>query len=79
MEKSMRCTVCTWRGSWDAAEAARPARRSNVPAAVEQVQEAYDETQRAKEEVLGIRREPPCPVCGHHLVAVPRSSTRPAM
>jgi hypothetical protein len=68
MDKTLRCTVCTWRGAWAEAAATRvqPAPLSPV---LEQIQRAYEEKQRAEEQ-LGGHRTPPCPQCGHHTVAV---------
>jgi hypothetical protein len=44
---------------------------------MEAIQSAYEE-KRASLAPLGIDPHPPCPVCGHHTVAIPRKSIRPA-
>jgi hypothetical protein len=36
---------------------------------LEELQHAYEEKQ-LEEEQLGGQRPPPCPVCGHHTIAV---------
>ena len=79
MEKSMRCTVCTWRGGWLEAESARRVRPSDIPPPLADVQGAYAERQSTKEALFGQPKEPPCPVCGHHLQLLKRASIRPAM
>jgi len=66
MDKTLRCTVCTWRGAWAEAASAR-VQPAALPPALEAIQEAYEEKQR-EEEQLGGHRPPPCPNCGHHLV-----------
>ena len=68
MDKTLRCTVCTWRGAWAEAAAVR-VHPAALPPALEELQRAYDEKQ-AEEEQLGGHRPPACPVCGHHTVAV---------
>lgn len=79
-EKTIRCTVCTWRGSWDAAMAAPRVRRSDIPPSVEEIQTAYEEQQAARVNVFGSPQQPPCPQCGHHTVVARRSaSIHPAM
>jgi hypothetical protein len=73
----IRCTNCTWRGDKGAAQSTRPPRPSVVPGAVAEVQAAYAEKQAVASQ-LGSDALPPCPVCGHHTVAIPRKSIRPA-
>jgi hypothetical protein len=68
MDKSLRCTVCTWRGVWAEAAAGR-VQPTPLDPALEEIQQAYEEKQ-IEEEQLGSPRTPPCPVCGHHLVPV---------
>ena len=67
MDKTLRCTVCTWRGAWAEAAAVR-VQPTELPPALEEIQQAYEEKQ-AEEEQLGGHRLPSCPVCGHHLVS----------
>jgi hypothetical protein len=66
MEKAIRCTVCTWRGTWAEASATR-VQPVALPPQLEEIQLAYEEKQ-AEEEQLGGHRIPTCPVCGHHTV-----------
>jgi hypothetical protein len=68
MEKSLRCTVCTWRGSWAEAAAVRVQPQPLEPSA-EQIQQMYEEKQ-AEEERLGGHKVPHCPNCGHHTLPV---------
>ena len=79
MDKGMRCTVCTWRGTSDEARRAGAARPSSIPPGLEEVQAAYAELSAVRAELAGTPREPPCPVCGHHLQALRHKSIRPAM
>jgi hypothetical protein len=67
MEKSLRCTVCTWRGSWAEAAATR-VQPKPLDAALEEIQRMYEEKQTEDEKLSG-HRVPHCPSCGHHLVA----------
>ena len=79
IEKTLRCTVCVWRGSWDEAEAAPRVHPSDIPPPMLDIQEAYEEKQTTSE-AFGMAHEPPCPTCGHHTVTVKRTpSVRPAM
>jgi hypothetical protein len=68
MEKTLRCTVCTWRGSWAEAAAVRVQPRPLDPS-LEEIQHMYEERQ-AEEEKLGGHRVPRCPVCGWHTLPV---------
>jgi hypothetical protein len=68
MDKTLRCTVCTWRGAWAEAAAVRVHPTALAPA-LEEIQRAYEEKQQIEEQ-LGGHRPPPCPVCGHHTVVV---------
>jgi hypothetical protein len=62
--KLVRCTVCTWRGLADDARIARPVERpSDIPPAMLEHQEVYEEIRAAH----GLPR---CPSCGHHLTPV---------
>lgn len=79
MEKSIRCTVCFWRGGWTDAQFAPRKSPSEIPPGVETVQAAYAERHVAAT-VVGQMPPPPCPSCGHHTVVVPRrQSFHPAM
>ena len=64
MDKTLRCTVCTWRGAWAEAAAVR-VQPTALPPGLEEIQHAYEEKQ-AEEEHLGATRPPACPQCGHH-------------
>jgi hypothetical protein len=66
MEKALRCTVCTWRGTWAEASAVR-VQPVPLPPQLEEIQQAYEQKQ-ADDEQLGGHRPPACPVCGHHLL-----------
>jgi hypothetical protein len=68
MEKMLRCTVCTWRGSWAEAAAVRVQPAQLAPQ-LEEIQAAYEEKQ-VEEAHLGSERPPACPQCGHHTLAV---------
>ncbi len=68
MDKTIRCTICTWRGTWAEAAAVR-VHPAPLPPALEDIQRAYEEKQMADEQ-LGGHRLPTCPQCGHHTMAV---------
>ena len=68
MDKTLRCTVCTWRGAWAEAAAVRVHPTPLAPG-LEELQRAYEEKQQIVEQ-LGGHRPPPCPQCGHHTVTV---------
>ena len=67
MDKAIRCTVCTWRGTVSEAAAVR-VQPAPLPPGLEEIQRAYEEKQ-LEEEQLGGHRLPACPQCGHHCVA----------
>jgi hypothetical protein len=69
MDKSIRCSVCTWRGTWTDAGSIHPPRPSQIPGAMEEVQRALAEKQ-ALDAQMGVPAPPNCPVCGHHTVVV---------
>jgi hypothetical protein len=68
MDKTLRCTVCTWRGAWAEAAAVR-VQPAPLPPALEELQHAYEE-KALEEEALGGHKPPPCPVCGNHTLPV---------
>ncbi len=68
MDKTLRCTVCPWRGAWTEAAAVR-VQPAPLPPALEEIQRGYEEKQ-AEEEHLGGHRPPCCPQCGNHTVTV---------
>ena len=68
MEKALRCTICTWRGTWAEAAAVR-VQPVELPPQLEEVQRGYEEKQQEEEHLTG-HRVPACPQCGHHTVAV---------
>ena len=80
MDRTLRCTVCTWRGAWaDAATALPPIRRSTLTRPLLDIQAAYEDKQRASVR-FGMTHEPPCPKCGHHTISVRRTpSFHPSM
>jgi len=69
MEKTIRCTVCTWRGPWEIAESAPRIRAAEVDAVTEEIQNAYEE-RGADSVAVGGHATPPCPMCGRHTVSV---------
>jgi hypothetical protein len=77
MDKTLRCTVCTWRGAWAEAAAVR-VQAAPLPPALEDIQHAYEEKQ-AEEEALGGHRPPMCPNCGNHTVHVKLARGHAAM
>ncbi len=68
MDRTLRCTVCTWRGAWQEAAAVR-VQPAALPPALEELQHAYEEKQAEEEQLTG-HRVPACPVCGNHTVSV---------
>jgi hypothetical protein len=68
MDKTLRCTVCTWRGAWAEAAAVR-VQPIALPPALEAIQQAYEEKQ-TEDEHLGGHHPPACPQCGHHTLHV---------
>lgn len=66
MDKSIRCTLCTWRGTESEAAAVR-VQPAALPPQLEEIQRAYEEKQ-AEAEALGGHRIPNCPACGNHCV-----------
>ena len=68
MDKTLRCTVCTWRGAWAEAAAVR-VQPAPLPPSLEEIQRVYEEKQMMEEQ-LGGHRPPPCPNCGNHTVTV---------
>jgi hypothetical protein len=68
MDKTLRCTVCTWRGAWAEAAAVR-VQPAALPPALEEIQRAYEEKQ-LEEQALGGHKPPACPMCGHHTLHV---------
>jgi hypothetical protein len=68
MEKALRCTVCTWRGTEAEASAVR-VQPVALPPQLEEIQRVYEE-KNLEEEQLGGHGTPACPVCGHHTLHV---------
>jgi hypothetical protein len=62
MDKSIRCTICTWRGTWAEAAAVR-VQPSPLPPQLEEIQQAY-EMKQLEEEQLGGHRPRPVPSAG---------------
>ncbi len=77
MDKTIRCTVCTWRGSWTDAASMPPPRPSQIPPPMEEIQHAMEEKAR-EAAAFGTPSPPPCPVCGHHTVVVKHAHAKPA-
>lgn len=78
MEKLLRCTVCTWRGSWTDAEHAPRVEPATLHDSEMRIQAAIEE-RRSENIRLGAVEEPSCPACGHHTALVKRRSIRPAV
>ncbi len=68
MERSFRCTICTWRGTRAEAAAVR-VQPAPLPPQLEEIQARYEE-KAAEEEHLGVERNPSCPQCGHHTLPI---------
>jgi hypothetical protein len=77
MSKLARCTICTWRGTFEEAAALPRVTPSQIPPPLEDLQTAYAERESANIAV-GASERPPCPKCGHHLVGVHRPSFAPS-
>jgi hypothetical protein len=77
MDKMIRCTLCTWRGTTAEAAAVR-VQPAPLPPALEEIQRIYAEKQ-AEEAQLGGHQFPRCPVCGNHTVAVKLHRSHAAM
>lgn len=77
MDKTIRCTVCTWRGSWQDAASVPPPRPSQIPPPMEAIQQAMEEKAR-EVAAFGGHVPPPCPVCGHHTQVVKINHAKPA-
>jgi hypothetical protein len=77
MDKTIRCTICTWRGTASEAAAVR-VQPEPLPPQLEEIQQAY-ELKQQEEEQLGGHRSPACPVCGHHTVHVKLHRSHAAM
>lgn len=75
MDKTVRCTVCTWRGSIEEAAAAPRVRPSVIPPPMQEQQAAYEERQQDAT-LSGAPKAPPCPQCGHHLTDIHRRPPR---
>ncbi len=69
MDKSIRCTMCTWRGPWSIAESAPRIRAAESAPLEEEIQDAY-EAQQLVRAAIGELPAPPCPMCGRHTVVV---------
>jgi len=78
MDKTIRCSVCTWRGPWSDAASVAPPRPSQIPGPLEVIQQAMEEKQQIARALGDTHAPPPCPVCGHHTVVVHRKSIKPA-
>jgi hypothetical protein len=79
MEKSLRCTVCFWRGTWTEAQFGQRVVPTEIPQLMVEQQAAYEESQVAAAE-CGEPKPPACPGCGHHTVVTKRrQSIHPAM
>lgn len=79
MDKTLRCTVCTWRGAWSDAAYAAPVPPARLPSPLKDIQAAYEQKQAASVR-FGMMREPACPRCGHHTITIRRTpSFHPAM
>jgi hypothetical protein len=77
MDKTIRCSVCTWRGSWTDAASMPPPRPSQIPGPLEAIQNAMEEKAREAAS-YGVPQPPPCPLCGHHTTVVKMHHAKPA-
>jgi hypothetical protein len=68
MDKTIRCTICSWRGTVSEAAMTR-VQAAELPPALEEIQRAYEEKQVEGEQLSGEPRPPRCPVCGNHTVS----------
>jgi hypothetical protein len=69
MDKTVRCTICSWRGTASEAAMTR-VQAAELPPQLAELQAAYDEKQAEGEALSGDPRPPRCPVCGNHTVSV---------
>jgi hypothetical protein len=67
MDKTVRCTICSWRGTMSEAAMTR-VQAAELPPALEELQNAYEEKQVEAEQLSGEPRPPRCPVCGNHTI-----------
>ena len=58
MDKTLRCTVCTWRGTWAEAAATRVQPQPLAPQ-LEDIQRAYEQKQLEDEQLGGHRQGDP--------------------
>ena len=79
MEKTIRCTVCTWRGPWSDAASVAPPRPSQIPQPLESIQNAIEEKQQVARQLGSAHPPPACPVCGHHTAVVKLHTTKPVV
>lgn len=79
MDKTIRCTVCTWRGPWSDATSVAPPRPSQIPGPLEAIQSAIEEKQQIARQLGSTHPPPPCPVCGHHTAVVKLHTTKPVV
>jgi len=78
MDKTIRCTVCTWRGPWSDAASVSPPRPSQLPPELAEIDAARHEKAQVAAS-LGSHSSPPnCPVCGHSTLVVKMHSIKPA-
>jgi DNA-directed RNA polymerase subunit RPC12/RpoP len=68
MDKTVRCTICSWRGTVSEAQMTR-VQPAELPPQLEEIQRAYEEKQVEGEQLSGEPRPPRCPACGHHTVS----------
>jgi hypothetical protein len=69
MDKTVRCTICSWRGTASEAAMTR-VQAAELPPQLAELQAAYEEKQVEGEQLSGEPRPPRCPVCGNHTVPV---------
>jgi hypothetical protein len=69
MDKLVRCTVCTWRGTFMDAQLAPRVPRSDLPPPMLEHQEVY-EAAHVEKTLAGAPKPPPCPSCGHHITSI---------
>ena len=74
MDKLVRCTVCTWRGTFADAQMAPRVPRSDIPPPMLDHQESYEVAHQAQA-LTGAPKPPPCPSCGHHITGIHKRRT----
>jgi hypothetical protein len=78
MDNIVRCTICSWRGTVSEANMNR-VQAAELPPALAEIQQAYEDKQVEEEQLSGEPRPPRCPACGHHTVGAKLHRSSAAM